>query len=49
MMARTDILQFIFPTFEFIEISHIGWIIVAGAVVGMMGSFMAVRRFLSET
>jgi len=49
MMARTDILQFIFPTFEFIELSHIGWIILAGAVVGMMGSFMAVRRFLSET
>lgn len=48
MLGRTDILQFLFPTFEFLPAEQLLSIVTAGAVVGMLGSFFAVRRFLSE-
>lgn len=48
MLGRTDILQFLFPSFEFLPAMQLLSILSAGAVVGMMGSFFAVRRFLSE-
>jgi cell division transport system permease protein len=47
-LVKTDLLQFIFPQFTFLPITAVLSICLAGAVVGMSGSFLAVRRFLSE-
>jgi cell division transport system permease protein len=46
-LLRTDLLQFLFPQFQFLSLWAIAWILVAGGMVGMTGSFLAVRRFLA--
>jgi cell division transport system permease protein len=43
---ETEILRFIFPQFQFLALSEIAMMILAGGLVGMVGSFLAVRRFL---
>jgi cell division transport system permease protein len=48
VMSETDVLQFIFPQYKFLSFGTILAIVAAGAVVGMSGSFLAVRRFLTE-
>jgi cell division transport system permease protein len=48
-LHRAEILQAMFPSFTFIPGFYIGGTLIAGAVVGVVGSFLAVRRFLSET
>lgn len=47
-LLKTEALAVIFPDFQFLSFSTVSWILVAGIVVGMSGSFLAVRRFLSE-
>jgi cell division transport system permease protein len=46
-LLKTDLLQFLFPQFQFLSLWAIAWIVAAGAIVGMTGSFLAVRRFLA--
>ncbi len=48
VMSETDVLQFIFPQYRFLSFGALFAIVGAGAVVGMSGSFLAVRRFLTE-
>ena len=43
---KTEILRFIFPQFQFLSWQAIAMMIFAGGAVGMVGSFLAVRRFL---
>jgi len=47
-MAQSELLQMVFPTFRFLPVDILGGIVLAGAMVGMGGSFLAVRRFLAE-
>ena len=47
-MAQSELLQMVFPTFHFLPVNILGGIVLAGALVGMGGSFLAVRRFLAE-
>jgi cell division transport system permease protein len=47
-MAQSELLQMVFPTFHFLSLDVLGGIVIAGALVGMGGSFLAVRRFLAE-
>jgi cell division transport system permease protein len=47
-MAQSELLQMVFPTFHFLPVNILGGIVLAGAMVGMGGSFLAVRRFLAE-
>jgi cell division transport system permease protein len=47
-LAQADALAAIFPSVEFLAASQLAFIVAAGAVVGMAGSFLAVRRYLSE-
>jgi cell division transport system permease protein len=47
-MARSELLQMVFPAFHFLSVGILGGIVLAGALVGMGGSFLAVRRFLAE-
>jgi cell division transport system permease protein len=43
------VLQLVLPSFEFIPGIHIVGVLIAGAVVGVTGSFLAVRRFLEDS
>jgi cell division transport system permease protein len=47
-LHKAEILQAMFPNFAFIPGFYIAGTLVAGAVVGVAGSFLAVRRFLAE-
>ena len=47
-MTKSELLQMMFPSFHFLSLSVLGGIVTAGAMVGMGGSFLAVRRFLAE-
>jgi cell division transport system permease protein len=47
-MAKSEFLQMLFSSFQFLPFTALLYIVVAGAVVGMSGSFLAVRKFLSE-
>jgi cell division transport system permease protein len=47
-MAQSELLQMVFPAFHFLPVNILGGIVLAGAMVGMGGSFLAVRRFLAE-
>jgi cell division transport system permease protein len=43
-----SVLQLIVPSFTFIPVIHIIGVLIAGAIVGVTGSFLAVRRFLQD-
>ena len=47
-MSSAELLQFLFPSFSFLGIGYIVALLCTGAGVGMVGSFFAVRRFISE-
>lgn len=47
-LAQSEALQVVFPSFQFLRIELVIGIALAGAVVGMGGSFLAVRRYLME-
>lgn len=47
-MTKSEMLQMVFPSFQFLSVAVLGGIVMAGALVGMGGSFLAVRRFLAE-
>jgi cell division transport system permease protein len=47
-MAKSEFLQMLFSSFQFLPVTVLLYIVVAGAVVGMSGSFLAVRKFLAE-
>jgi cell division protein FtsX len=48
-IGGAEFLKVIFPTFTFIPVLHLVAILAAGALVGFVGSFLAVRRFLQES
>lgn len=47
-IGEAEFLKVIMPTFTFIPMAHLVAILVAGALVGFVGSFLAVRKFLQE-
>lgn len=47
-LHKAEILEVMFPNFAFIPGVYIGGTLIAGALVGVAGSFLAVRRFLAE-
>lgn len=47
-LMQTEVLKYVFPSVEFLPAGDLGLIVGAGAVVGMAGSYLAVRRFLAE-
>lgn len=47
-MAKSEFLQLLFPAFHFLPGNLLIYIVASGAVVGMGGSFLAVRKFLAE-
>lgn len=47
-LTKSEMLQIVFPSFQFLSLAMLGGIVCAGALVGMGGSFLAVRRFLAE-
>lgn len=47
-VSQSEVLRMVFPTFEFLSVSVLGYIVLAGALVGVGGSFLAVRRFVAE-
>lgn len=48
-LHKSEILQALFSTVVFIPLGYILAILLAGAIVGIVGSFLAVRRFLAES
>lgn len=48
-VGKSEILSIIFPSFTFIPGAYLALVLCAGALVGVVGSFLAVRRFLAET
>jgi len=48
-IGGAEFLKVIIPTFTFIPVIHLVAILAAGALVGFVGSFLAVRRFLQES
>lgn len=46
--SQSELLQMVFPSFHFLSLQVLSSIVAAGALVGMGGSFLAVRGFLSE-
>lgn len=49
LLAKAEVLQMLLPSFAFIPLGQIAIVLFAGAVVGVSGSFLAVRRYLSES
>jgi cell division transport system permease protein len=48
-LVNSEVLQAILPTFSFIPTGYILGILLCGALVGVVGSFLAVRKFLAES
>lgn len=48
-LGEAELLRVIMPSFVFIPAVYLGVVISAGALVGFIGSFLAVRRFLQES
>jgi cell division protein FtsX len=48
-LGEAELLRVIMPKFVFIPALYLGVILSAGAMVGFIGSFLAVRRFLQES
>lgn len=48
-LGESELLKVMLPSFMFIPSIHVGCILGAGALVGVVGSFLAVRRFLQES
>ena len=48
-LTKTDLIQFVFPAFSFLSLKAAVFMVISGALVGMCGSFLAVRRFLTES
>jgi cell division transport system permease protein len=49
VLMKAEVLSMLLPSFSFIPLIQIAVVIVAGALVGVGGSFLAVRRYLSES
>jgi len=47
-ITKTDVLSFVFPHLVFLSAASVCLTLLAGMFVGMGGSYLAVRRFLSE-
>jgi cell division transport system permease protein len=47
-VGESEVLKVVIPSFDFIPVPYLVGVICAGALVGFVGSFLAVRRFLSE-
>jgi cell division transport system permease protein len=48
-LSDASVLQLILPSFAFMPGVHIFGVLIAGAIVGVTGSFLAVRRFLEDS
>ncbi len=48
-LGEAELLRVLMPSFVFIPLPYLGIILGAGALVGFVGSFLAVRRFLQES
>ena len=48
-LGEAELLRVIMPSFVFIPSTYLSVILGAGALVGFIGSFLAVRRFLQES
>jgi len=48
-LGEAELLKVIMPSFVFIPLMYVCVILAAGALVGFIGSFLAVRRFLQES
>jgi cell division transport system permease protein len=48
-LLNSEVLQAALPSFNFIPVAYIVGILLCGALVGVVGSFLAVRKFLAET
>jgi cell division transport system permease protein len=48
-LGEAELLRVIMPAFVFIPLTYVCVILGAGALVGFIGSFLAVRRFLQES
>jgi cell division transport system permease protein len=49
VLTKAEVLSMLVPSFSFIPLTQIAVVVVAGAIVGVGGSFLAVRRYLSES
>ena len=48
-LSKAEALQAVLPSLSYMPVAHIILILVAGAVVGVSGSFFAVRRFVRDS
>lgn len=48
VLGGSELLRVLIPEFGFIPLRHVITVVVAGALVGLVGSFLAVRKFLRE-
>jgi cell division transport system permease protein len=48
-LGESELLRVMLPSFMFIPSAYVAVILAAGALVGVIGSFLAVRRFLQES
>lgn len=48
-LHRTEVLQMLFPSFSYIPAPYVLAVLVCGALVGVVSSFLAVRRFLADS
>lgn len=49
LLSKAEVLSMLVPSFSFIPFTQIAVVVLAGAIVGVGGSFLAVRRYLSES
>ena len=49
VLRKAEVLSILVPSFTFIPLAQIAVVILAGAIVGVGGSYLAVRRYLSES
>ncbi len=49
VLTKAEVLSMLVPSFSFIPLIQIAVVVAAGAIVGVGGSYLAVRRYLSES
>jgi cell division transport system permease protein len=49
VLSKAEVLSMLVPSFTFIPLTQIAVVVLAGAIVGVGGSYLAVRRYLSES
>jgi cell division transport system permease protein len=49
VLTKAEVLSMLVPSFSFIPLIQVAVVVAAGAIVGVGGSYLAVRRYLSES